>query len=321
MESRRIAGTDLTVSRVSFGTMTFGQQADEAASKEMLRIALDAGVVMLDTANIYTGGASETILGKLIEADRSKVLLATKVGNPKGSDGPPLRATEVRSSMLGSLQRLRTDHVDLFYLHRPDPATPLEETMGAMQELKDEGLTKEFGISNFASWQVAELAAIAERNGWHRVRFSQPVYSLVARRIEDEYLDATAYYGLANIVYNPLAGGMLTGKHRLEHLPDDGTRFSYNERYRRRYWNERQFESIQDFSVVAADAGISLIELSFRWLLSQDHVDSILVGASRPEQLSENLAACAKGPLTADVLKRCDEVWQDLGGSTAVHTK
>lgn len=321
MEQRTIEGTDLTVSRISFGTMTFGQQTDETAAAEMLDIVLDAGVTMLDTANIYTEGASETILGRLIESRRDEILIATKVGNPKGSDGPPLRADEVRASMLRSLQRLRCDYVDLFYLHRPDPATPLEETMGAMEELRQEGLVREFGISNFASWQVAELAAMADRNGWHRVRFSQPVYSLLARRIEDEYLAATAEYGLANIVYNPLAGGLLTGKHRLDHLPDDGTRFSYNERYRRRYWNQRQFESIEDLSDIAADVGISIIELSFRWLLAQPHVDSILVGASSSEQLRENLAVCAKGPLDADVLQRCDEVWAALGGSTPVHTK
>lgn len=321
LETRVVPGTELELPRLSLGTMTFGGQADEATSKEMLDMALDAGVNFLDTANVYNDGESERIVGRLLQGRRDKVILATKVGNPKMADGPALTPEQIRLWISSSLKQLQTDYIDIYYFHRPDPVTPIEESLGAAWELVDQGLVKHLAVSNYSAWQIVEMQELAKDEGRDPVRISQPVYNLLARRIEDEYTACTTHRGVLNIVYNPLAGGLLTGKHASTQNPAEGTRFSEKSTYRDRYWNQTQFDSVVALADIAKAAGLTLPQLAFRWLLAQPHVDSILLGASRPEQLRENLDACADGSLPEDVVEACDEVWERLRGAAPGYAK
>ncbi len=314
-------GTDLELPRLALGAMTFGDPVDELTADTMLGMALDAGATMVDTANGYADGASEEIVGRLLRGRRHEVLLATKVGSPGVADGPPLSPAEIRRWITHSLRRLRTDYVDVYYLHRPDPATPLAETLGAMHELVVDGLVRHVGVSNHAAWQLTQMHWIAERQDADPVRVSQPVYHLLARRIEDEYLACTQQLGIRNVVYNPLAGGLLTGKHAAGAGPAPGTRLADKAHYHRRYWNDAMLAAVDQLAAVARDAGISMPELAFRWVLSQPHVDTVLLGASRPDQLRENLDACRGGPLASDVLETCDEVWDQVRGVAPSYTK
>lgn len=309
MEQRRIPGTTLDISRIALGTMTFGGQVDESEAARIVDASLDAGVNLIDTANVYQRGMAEDILGRLLTGRRDEVILATKVGSPTGAGGPELEPKRMRDGLIGSLRRLATDHVDLYYLHRPDRRTPLEESLGALQSFIDEGLVRHGAVSNFGSWHLAVMHGIGARNRWDPIRISQPMYNLLARRPEDEYFEATTELGVANVIYNPLAGGLLTGKHRPEAAPSVETRFGelrYGVMYRDRYWNDAQFAAVAEAQRIASEAGLSLIELALRWLLSRSEVDSILFGISSLSQLEQNLSACAAGPLPDDVLQACD---------------
>lgn len=310
METRDVTGTDLTIPRLSLGTMTFGGQVDDQEAGRILDLALAEGVTLVDTANVYAKGRSEEILGRLLKGRRPEVVLASKVGSPAASDGPPLQPQVMRRELTRSLQRLQTDYLDVYYLHRPDSRTPLAESLGTLDGFVKEGLVRYPAVSNYAAWQLALMHGMARERGWTPAVLSQPMYNLLARRIEDDnYLEASDHLGISNVVYNPLAGGLLTGKHRGPDAPVEGTRFglgSYRDLYQGRYWNEQQFAGVEILKKVADDAGLSLIELAFRWLLSQQAVDSILVGVSSAEQLRQNLAACAGGLLPSDVLEACD---------------
>jgi len=314
MEKTPLGDTGLTSSRLVLGTMTFGSQVDEAAATEMVARALDAGITHLDTANSYNAGLSEEIVGRVLGSRRDEVVLASKVFNRfgPGPDEQGLSAPAVRKAIDASLRRLGTDHVDIYYLHQPDWTVPIEETLAVMAELVDAGKVRHIGVSNYAAWQICEIRNLAERNGWPPVVVSQQMYNLLARSLEDEYAAFSEHAGLADIVYNPLAGGLLTGKHQYDEAPSAG-RFT-QESYRDRYWTKGQFEAVSRLGEVAAGAGLSLIELSLRWLLSRPVVDAVLLGASSLGQLEANLAA-AEGPaLDEATLAACDEVWRELRG-------
>ncbi|HEU5042579.1 MAG TPA: aldo/keto reductase [Nocardioidaceae bacterium] len=314
MEKTPLGDTGLTSSRLVLGTMTFGSQVDEAAATEMVARALDAGINHLDTANSYNAGVSEEIVGRVLGSRRDEVMLASKVFNRfgPGPDEQGLSGPAVRKAIDASLRRLGTDHVDIYYLHQPDWTVPIEETLAVMAELVEAGKVRHVGVSNYAAWQICEIRNLVERNGWPPVVISQQMYNLLARSLEDEYAAFSEQAGLADIVYNPLAGGLLTGKHQYGEAPSTG-RFT-QESYRDRYWTKGQFEAVSRLGEVAAGAGLSLIELSLRWLLSRPVVDAVLLGASSLEQLEANLAA-AEGPtLDEATLAACDEVWRELRG-------
>jgi len=315
LDYRRLAGTELDVSRVVLGTMTFGSQVDDSVAAEMVGFSIDSGINMFDTANAYNDGESERMLARAIKGNRDDVLIATKVFNPMGDDpkNKGLGRPAIERAIDASLERLDTDHVDPYYLHQPDHEVPLEESLGAMNDLVDAGKVRCVGLSNYAAWQHVEALWLGERNGWQSVKVSQPLLNLLSRRIEEEYAACSAQFGLSNIVYNPLAGGLLTGKHRRESAPEEGTRFSMS-MYRDRYWNEEQFEAVDRLQEIAKDEGLSLIELAYRWLLSHPLTDHVLLGASSMEHLKSNLAACDGPELDAGTLERCDEVWKMLRG-------
>ncbi len=318
-------GTDLAVPRLVLGTMTFGAQVDRDTAAAMVARCRDAGVTMFDTANSYNAGASEEILGEVVAPFRDEVLLSSKVFNRTG-DGPDdagLRPAAVRKALDATLRRLGTDHLDLYYLHAPDWRTPIEETLEAMAGAVAAGKVRWVGMSNYAAWQIAEARCLAQAHGWPPVSVSQPLYNLLARRVEDEYASFSARAGLHDIVYNPLAGGLLSGKHRRDAAPAPGTRFAaeLGPMYRDRYWNEAQFAAVEALGRVAAEAGLTLVQLAFRWLLGRPLTGSVLVGASRLEQLEANLAAADGPPLGDDVLRACDDVWMTLRGAAPAYNR
>lgn len=317
IQQRTPAGTDLGISRVVLGTMTFGGQVDEAAAAVMIGRARDAGVTTFDTSNNYNGGRSEEILGRAVRPFRDEVLISTKVGSPVGQADQAvtgLKRDAVIRAADDSLRRLGTDHIDVYYLHRPDGDTPVAETLEALDELVRAGKIRYAAQSNFAAWQITELLYLARQHGWAEPRISQPQYNLLSRRVEAEYAACSEHLGLFDIVYNPLAGGLLTGKHRHQDPPTPGTRFG-RAIYRDRYWHPDLFAAVDRLRKVAADAGLSLIELSFRWLLGRPLTGALLLGASSAGQLDANLAAIDETPLDAGTLAACDDVWSDLAGA------
>ncbi|WP_406314997.1 aldo/keto reductase [Streptomyces sp. NBC_00118] len=313
------------LSPLVLGTMTFGDTADRATAAAMLDAALDAGITGVDTANGYAGGESERILAELLPGRRDQVVLATKAGIPHPDQGghAPLSAEGLRAALEGSLKRLGTDHVDLFYLHQPDRRTPLTETLAAVAEFVQAGKVLALGVSNFAAWQIAELSRVADEVGAPRPAVAQQLHNLLARRIEEEYAEYAATAGLRTMVYNPLGGGLLTGRHSFEQAPDAG-RFGDSKlaaMYRQRYWNEDLFRAVTDLTRVASAAGLPLTELALRWLLSRPSTDALLLGGSKVDHLKANIAAAAAGPLPTDVRAACDEVGARLRGPMPAYNR
>ncbi len=323
MDYRTLPHTGLKVSRLSFGTMTFGKQTDEAVACPIVDRCLDAGINFFDTANVYNQGAAETILGKALGPRRSQIILASKVRGKidHAPEETGLSRKAIHRALDSSLRRLGTDYLDLYYLHQPDYDVPIEETLEAMDEVVRAGKVRHAAVSNYAAWQVAEILWICEKKGHEAPYISQPMYNLLARSIEEEYLPFCKRFGVAVVPYNPLAGGLLTGKHARERGPIGGTRFDGNKMYQDRYWHDDYFAAVEELKDVARDAGRTLVELAFGWLLAQSAVDSIILGASRMEQLEENLKACERPPLDTPTLERCDAVWKRLRGITPKYNR
>ncbi|MFD4946053.1 aldo/keto reductase [Streptomyces sp. NPDC058239] len=315
----------LPLSRLVLGTMTFGDTVDRSGAAAMLDTALDAGITGVDTANGYAGGESERILAELLPGRRDRIVLATKAGIPHPDQGEhaPLSAAGLRAALEGSLKRLGTDHVDLFYLHQPDRATPIAETLQTVAEFVAEGKIRALGVSNFAAWQIAEFVRAADESGAPRPVVAQQLHNLLARRIEEEYVEYAAVTGLHTMVYNPLGGGLLTGRHRFEQDPSSG-RFGDSKlaaMYKKRYWNEHLFSAVADLTRIAGSAGIPLTELALRWLLGRPSTGALLLGGSKTEHLRANVAAAQAGPLPADVTAACDEVGAELRGPMPAYNR
>jgi aryl-alcohol dehydrogenase-like predicted oxidoreductase len=314
--------TGLPVSRLGLGTMTFGDQVREDEAARMVRLAIEHGIDFFDTANVYVQGRAEEMLGRLLSGRRDEVVLASKVGIPVDErDQHPLSPAAIRLGIEGSLRRLGTDHLDLYYLHQPDPGTAFDETLGAMQELVQQGLVRHVGVSNYAAWQIAELRCASTATGrYPLVEVAQQPYNLLSRSIEREYAAFARHTGVATVAYNPLAGGLLTGKHRGVRDPGESGRFA-SEMYRERYWRDEQLAAVDTLWAVAADAGLDLLQLALRWLLGRDTTSVVLLGASRYEHLEQNLRAADEVPLPADVLAACDRVWERLKGAAPSYNR
>jgi len=286
----------------------------------MIDQALDFGVDFLDTANVYSGGRSEELVGMALRGRRDRVVLATKVRSRMG-DGPDeggLSRRAIHRALDDSLRRLDTDYVDVYYLHAPDYEVAIEESLAALDEAVEAGKIRYPASSNYSAWQVCEMQWIAQRQGYRPATVTQPMYNLLARGIEQEYFPMAERLGVSTVVYNPLAGGLLTGKHAPD-APLPGSRFDRSghrlgETYVDRYWHGADFDAVAALGSIAHEAGRSPVELALAWLLHHTPVDCVILGASRPEQLDENLRALESGPLPADAVAQCDEVWKTLRG-------
>ncbi len=322
MENRKLGHTGLVVSRVCFGTMTFGSQMDEATAHRTLDYCVDHGINFVDTANVYNRGESEKITGKWLAANRNKVVLATKVRGKMGdgADEQGLSKAAILKAIDASLQRLQTDHVDLYYLHQPDYEVPVEESLEAMELLVKAGKVRYPANSNYSGWQVTEMLWLADKRNWTPATVTQPMYNLLARGIEQEYLPMTQHFGLGNCVYNPLAGGMLTGKQQRD-KPQAGTRFDNNQMYLDRYWHPAYFDAVEKLATIAAAAGRSMVSLALNWIMNHTPVECMILGASKLEHLEQNLKTLADGPLLQETLDACDQIWRDLRGVTPKYNR
>ena len=322
MDRRTLLHTDLTVSRFCFGTMTLGKPLDQAGTNQLIDRCIEAGINFIDTANIYNAGVAETLLGNALKRRRGQLVLASKVFFKMG-DAPDLHGLSRKAILRAidaSLSRLQTDYLDLYYLHAPDHTVPVEESLEAMESLVKQGKVRYPASSNYAGWEVVQMLWLCKERGWHAPFVSQPMYNLLARGIEQEYLPMCKEFGVSTVVYNPLAGGLLTGKHRQEvFIP--GSRFDNNKLYQDRYWHEQYFHAVDRLRHIAQSAGRSLVSLSLNWLLHHTMSDVIILGASSLAQLNENLAAGEEGPLPEDALKACDQVWRDLRGPLPVYNR
>jgi len=317
MQIVQFEGTELRVSRLCLGVMTFGGQVDEGNSVRITNRALDLGINFFDAANVYAKGQSEILLGKALGARRKDVVVASKARGVLGD--PPqggLSRQAIFKAVEESLRRLNTDFLDIYYMHWPDDAVPIGESLEAMDRLVRDGKVRYLGSSNYSGWQVTEQHWLCDKNGWQPPRITQPMYNLLARGIEQEYLPMAKRLGVSTVVYNPLAGGLLTGKQSRE-APAEGTRFHNNQLYLDRYWHPAYFEAVEELK----RAGRGLISLALNWLLHHTQADCAILGASRLEQLEANVAAAEEGPLSPEELAVCDAVWAKLRGVTPKYNR
>jgi aryl-alcohol dehydrogenase-like predicted oxidoreductase len=303
MQTTRLGATGLTVSRLCLGTMTFGLQTEAAVAHSILDKAAGAGVNFIDTADVYplggglrTVGTTEEIVGQWLEGRRDQFIVATKAVGKMGS--APWQQGASRKHLLDaindSLRRLNTDYVDLYQLHSDDVDTPLDETLEALDIIVKHGKARYIGVSNFLAYRLALALGRSDTKWLTRFVSVQPRYSLLFREIERELLPLCAEEKLGVLSYNPLAGGLLTGKHRFDTGPTEGSRFTLGtaaERYQERYWHQKQFETVARLSDAVAGAGVSLTTASIAWVLANPTISSAIIGASRPEQLDATLAA------------------------------
>jgi aryl-alcohol dehydrogenase (NADP+) len=319
VQTRPLGRTGLIVPRVCFGTMTFGSQVDPAEAQRIVDYCLANGVNFLDTANVYNNGESERILGRCLRGRRDRVVLASKVrGEMPGYEG--LSKAAIFRAIDESLARLGTDYLDLYYMHRPDAAVPLEESLEAMEQLVRSGKIRFPALSNFAAWQVTEAQWIAAAHSWTPPTVTQPMYNLLARGLEQEYLPMARHLDVFTCIYNPLAGGLLTGKQQRDR-PLAGSRFDNNRMYLDRYWHPAFFQAVDELSAAARIHGRSMTSVALNWLYHHTAADCIILGASRLAQLEQSLAALGDGALPEDLVKTCDAVWARLRGVTPKYNR
>ena len=328
MQYNKLGSIGLDVSRLAMGTMTFGLQTDEATARSILDRVFEAGVTLIDTADVYpiggtleTVGRTEEIVGRWLPGHRDRVVLATKavgrVGPASWHQGASRK--HIIEAFDASLKRLNTDYVDLYQLHSDDAATPIDETLEALDTLVCAGKVHYIGVSNFLAYRLALALGRSDLRGLARFVSVQPRYSLLFREIERELLPLAREQKLGVLAYNPLAGGFLSGKHK-SGAPTPGTRFTLGtvaERYQERYWHERHFASVEAIGVLAAEHDIDPVTLSIAWVLANPVVSSALIGASRPEQLDQTLAA-ADLVLEPALKARLDELTHEYRFGDAV---
>ncbi len=288
------------------GTMNFGKRTTEAESRRIVARALERGLTFFDTANVYNDGESERILGRALGKQRGEAQIATKVGIGKMSDAEGLAPERIAAAIDESLQRLGTDHVDLYYFHKPDHARPLSASVHAMEKLVEQGKVRAWGASNFASWQLGEMTR------WGKPRVSQVIYNLLIRQLELEYFRFAGQYRIHTTVYNPLAGGLLAGK--------PGARFEGNRMYQTRYLNDRMFELVAAYGKLAAELELSTVELAYAWLASRPEVDSILLGPASVEQLDAGIDGTAR-TLPPGALEKIDAVHRSYVGTDVSYAR
>ncbi|MCY0874770.1 MAG: aldo/keto reductase [Firmicutes bacterium] len=324
MEIRTLGRTGLQVSELCLGTMTFGNQADTRTAHAILDKALDNGVFFIDTADVYPlgggtqkAGTTESIIGQWLEGKRERVVLATKCFGQM-EDGPNaggLSRKHIMKAVEDSLRRLRTDYIDLYQAHQFDTVTPVEETLRAMDDLVRQGKVRYIGVSNWRAWQLEKALGIAQTEHLTRLQSVQPRYNLLFRMIEDELIPACLDEGVGILSYNPLAGGMLTGRYTPGQEVQAGTRFALSQAgalYQQRYWQEATFAAIERYREWCRKQDLDMATTAVRWVTQQPGITSAIIGASRPEQLSASLAAAQIPRLSEGQLMELNELWFSL---------
>ena len=318
MEHARLGRTGLQVSRLCLGTMTFGLQSDEGTAVAILDRAAEGGIDFIDTSDAYplggdlsTRGITEEILGRWLRGKRDRFIVATKCFAPTGP--APFDAGNSRKHIMAavdaSLRRLQTDYIDLYQLHGYDPATPIDETLGVLDDLVHQGKVRYTGCSNFLTYQLVRAIGRSETLRLARLDSVQPRYNLLFRQIEREILPFCREEGVGVIPYNPIAGGLLSGKHSRSAPPAEGTRFTLGTAagaYQDRYWHDSEFDTVDELRQLADQAGVDLVTLSVAWVLANEAITAPIIGASRPGQLDSSLAA-AELVLDDDLKQQLDD--------------
>ena len=325
MQVRPLGRTGLRVPALCLGTMTFGLQCDEATAFAILDRAAEGGIDFIDTADVYplggdlaTVGRTEEIIGRWMRerGNRNRIVLATKCAGrmgPAPNDGG-LSRFHIQRAVEASLRRLGTDVIDLYQVHAFDPHVPIDETMRALDDLVRSGKVRYAGCSNYPAWRLGEALAASERLGISRYESMQPRYNLLYREAETELLPLCRSNGLGVIVYNPLAGGFLSGKYTKGDEPVSGTRFtlgSASAMYQQRYWNDAQFDAVAALRSATDAREMKLASVAIAWVLAQPGITSAIIGASKPEQLDDTLAA-ADLVLDDELRQACDAAWWQL---------
>ncbi len=323
MKIKRLGRTGLKVSEICLGTMTFGNQCDEPTSHAIMDKAVDYGVTFFDTADVYplghtpdSVGRTEEYIGNWLKGRREQIVLATKFHGEMGP-GPNDRGgsrKHILQAVEASLRRLQTDYIDLYQMHSPDFETPLDETLRALDDLVHSGKVRYIGCSNYPAWLLTKGLWISDQLDLARFDSVQPRYNLLFRHIEAELLPLALDQGIGVISYNPLAGGMLTGRYQAGQQVQEGTRFSLlnaGQLYRARYWQETQLQAVDQFKQFCDERHVSITKVAIAWVLAQPAITSAIVGASKPEQLDQSLPAV---DLTLDepLLAACDDIWYEL---------
>jgi aryl-alcohol dehydrogenase-like predicted oxidoreductase len=310
MKMRKLGNAGPVVSAVGIGCNNFGMRIDLEASRKVIHKALDLGITLFDTADIYgQRGGSETILGQVLGENRKRIVLATKFGGPMDDAGKMKSGSlpYVISAAEASLKRLRTDHIDLYQIHFPDPATPIDETLRALDDLVRSGKVRYIGCSNFDALQLEDAQRNAEHLHLHAFVSCQNEYSLLVRGVERELIPAMQTLGLGMLPYFPLASGLLTGKYARNKPVPENTRFQALKGLADRYLTESNWKIVEELENFCARRGHTLLELAFSWLLARPTVASVIAGATKPEQLEQNVKA-AQGALTPDELAEIDAI-------------
>ena len=300
------------------GTMTFGESVFHPEVEQFITAFLDAGYSELDTAYVYNEGNCERLLGEVLPALDRPFKIATKV-NPRISGR--LDADAAYKQVGESLERMRLDRADTVFLHFPDPATPVESVLSAMADLHDRGKFTELGLSNFPAWMVTDVWHICDRHGWVKPTVFEGIYNPLTRRAEAELNDCLDHFGMRFYAYNPMCGGLLTGRYgSYDEAPSDG-RFTHRPNYRGRYWKKSFFDGVEIIRAAAERHGVTSVEATYRWLayhsmLRAERGDAILIGASRLRHLEQNMAAVQAGPLPEDVIEAFEAAWAVTRGDS-----
>ncbi len=318
MQRTQLGRTGLSVSRLCLGTMTFGLQCDEPESRAIMDRAAEGGIDFFDSADVYplggganTVGRTEEIVGNWLVGKRHDYIVATKCVGRTGRKvwDQGMSRKHILDAIDASLKRLQTDYVDLYQLHSYDPTTPIDEALDALDTVVKSGKARYVGFSNWPAYKVALAVGRAELKGWAGVTSLQPRYNLLFRTFERDLLPLAREQGIGVIPYNPLAGGLLTGKHQQGPAPE-GTRFTLGTagaRYQERYWHDAEFETVGELKGVAAEAGMSMATMAVSWVLANPAITAPIVGASKPEQLADSLAAAEK-PMPPDLKAKLDDM-------------
>jgi aryl-alcohol dehydrogenase-like predicted oxidoreductase len=308
MDLRNLGKSGLRVSVVGLGCNNFGWHIDLEATHKVVGKALDLGITLFDTADIYGGqGVSERMLSEALGDRRKDIVLATKFGMPMEGEKKGASRRYIMSAAEDSLRRLKTDWIDLYQIHQPDPLTPIEETLRALDDLVKQGKVRYIGCSNFPAWQVAEAQETSERLGITAFASCQDEYSLLVRDLEKERLPAMRHYGLGLLPYFPLASGMLTGKYRKGKPLPAGSRLAGAKWAADRYLNDANWDRVEKLAAFCAERGRSMLELAFSWLAARPCVASVIAGATKPEQVEQNMAATTWA-MTPEELAEVDKI-------------